>query len=261
MANKRRASTFKVGTKVGNYVVRTRASSTGRRVKYWSILKKKKKPVKRQPIRGGGTTMSSMSRATMNMPTKDDIVFQSDNICILRPDCQAGALCFTRIYEDAIDCVNGIDKTKYPGYSSYLRKHNIFFRCATKLNPGVVPHPVTLAGELNAYFESYNLKPLSNRGIAVIRVDPDKTNIMYSEQRRLTPDEAFPVMSYRQFLNESALDKLNGHLKHTFAEIVYPSNFMPSEWFVYCRVASKANQHGVGGVRTARRQHTWDQLD
>ena len=241
MAPKRRASTFKVGTKVGNYVVRTRASSTGRRVKYWSILKKNM-PEERQPIRGGGTTMS--------MPTSPDIVFEGNDICILKPDCEAGALCFTQMHEDAIDCVNGIDKRKCPGYSSYtdLRKNNIFFRCATKLNPGVVPHPVTLKDELEAYFELYNFTPVQKEGMVVIRVDPDKTNIMYSEQRILTPGKASPVMSYTKFLNESKLDKLHGSLKHTNAEIVYPSSSMPSDWFVYCR--------GVGGVRTARRRHT-----
>ena len=190
-----------------------------------------------------------------------DVVYDDDWICILRPDAPRGVLCITRIYSDCIDAVDGIDKQSYP---TEMRRNNVFFRAATKLNPGIMHQPVHWVDELATYFNSFELatyfnsfelqpstfRPggIYNTGLAVIRVDPDRTAVYYSEHRvhSADPESVASRLTYADFLyNSDASDILNGHPKHRNAEIVYPHGTMPSSWFVYCRVPGKHGHHGT----------------
>jgi hypothetical protein len=173
-----------------------------------------------------------------------DVLYDGPNICILKPESRRGALCFTRVCADAISCETGINKSNYP---TEFRRENIFFRAATKLNPGIMDaENAYWVDELYCYFESYNLNVSRDYGIAVIRVDPEKTNVFYSEYRSIGDRSARPSCTYADFLyNSDDCSVLNGSLKHTNAEIVFPCGEMSSSWFVYGRVSSKSDRQGV----------------
>jgi hypothetical protein len=147
----------------------------------------------------------------------EDVVYMDENICILRPDARAGALCVTRIYSSGIDCETGINKQHY---ENPRRRNNIFFRAATRLNPGIVRQPVHWVDELKAYFEPSDLQPkevrpddgtiisrvFPNNGMAVIRVDPYRTSIFYSERCMSLPnmgENMKPDWTYADFLRAS----------------------------------------------------------
>ena len=197
----------------------------------------------------------------------EDVVYMDDHICILRPDARAGALCLTRIHSSGIDCETGINKQHY---GTAFRRNNIFFRAATRLNPGIVRQPVHWVDELAAYFEPSDLQPkrvrpddgsfvsrlYPNEGMAVIRVDPYRTSIFYSERRMLLPnmgENMKPDLTYDDFLyNSTGYHKINNNLEHQHAEIVYPHGTMPSSWFVFCRVPDKHGPQGVGAAVPTR---------
>jgi len=181
-----------------------------------------------------------------------DVVYKDDQICILDPSAPRGVLCITRINWHCIDAVDGIDKQSYP---TEMRRNNVFFHAATKLNPGIMHQPVHWVDELATYFESCEFQPstfrpggIYNTGLAVIRVDPARTAVYYSEHRvhSADPESVASRLTYADFLyNSDASDILNGHPKHRHAEIVYPHGTMPSSWFVYCRVPGKHGHHGT----------------
>jgi hypothetical protein len=202
-----------------------------------------------------------------------NILFQDEDVCILKPDSQTGVIIFT-ISRSANICTEGLfsyNKLRevHPelGLGERTRTnddHNnyIFFRAPYN-------------SDTSTFESSFNGKPpqsmlYGNDAIATIRVDPTKTYVYYSEARdlgsyenikntRMLLSKFLSKISNHPFYNESFLEnffnnRVSENVKKSgvgvpwrMFEIVVKRPHIPPEWFVSCHTYA-----AKGGMKNER---------
>jgi len=182
----------------------------------------------------------------------NDVVYQDEDICILRPDSRRGIEIFTRSNSAAI-CDEGLFS-----YNELRRRHpELGLRRQT--SPDAENHSDLIyfrppfTSDTSSFERSYGqslrqmIQPgnrqLFQEAIATIRVDPDQTYVYYQEARTFGRDAPFALEESRVLLSQH-LDYINWYpttvrqkgamLSPRLWEVVAYIPHIPRRWLVRC---------------------------
>lgn len=206
--------------------------------------------------------------------TPSEILFQNNDICILRPDSKKGILVFTASNSPNI-CKEGLFsyrelRSRHPELG--LRNRTSSFKDLDPDHDDLIYFRAPYSADITSFEPSFNGEPADSllneygsKGVAVIRVDPEKTNVYYSEARVLgrkgnieatkvpmtkylervsmvkATGSIWPV--YSPFSRLSTEVQKSGYgVPHRMFEVVAKIPHIPVEWLVSCASLSSGGK-------------------
>jgi hypothetical protein len=166
----------------------------------------------------------------------DDVVYHDNDVCILHPLSSRGTLVFHASPTEAIcgGLLSGAELARRGASSGRATRHEVIFFRAPWFGDMALPfgsHPPwkNLASPGTTTPKTY----------AVIRVDPERTNVFYSEYRATNELDKYwttkhPMTVYLTDVVGSG-KSLNGVPVNRNSEVIVKLPTIPREWMVLCQ--------------------------